>query len=80
MKSLAGRLANLWGEFQVIMGADGANVTEVSGQMRQPGLHVHPLGVPMLEHQNGGGMAKIMNARRMPVSIKDTGAHAYLTP
>jgi len=80
MKSLAGRLAKLWGEFQVIMGADGVNVTKVSGQMGQLGLRVHPLGVPMLEHQDGRGMAKIMKARRMAVCINDSRAYAYLTP
>ncbi len=44
METLAGRLAKLWGEFQVMMGADGANVTQISCQMRQLGLHVQPVG------------------------------------
>ena len=50
VKPLAGRLAKFRGEFQVMMSADGADMTKISGQMRQLGLHVRALGVPVLEH------------------------------
>jgi len=50
MEPLAGCLAKLWSEFQVMMRTGGADVTQIRGQIGQLGLHVHPLGIPVLEH------------------------------
>jgi len=76
MKPLAGGLAKLRGEFEVMMGADGINVAKISRQMRQLGLHVYPLIVPALEHQNGGAVSKIMDAWGMALRVKHLGAGA----
>jgi len=76
MKPLTGGLAKLRGKLEVMMGADGINVAKISRQMWQLGLHVHPLGVPALEHQNGGAVAKIMDAWGMALHIEYLGARA----
>ena len=76
MEPLIGGLAQFRGEFQVIMSAHCARMAKIGSQMRQFGLHVHPLGVPVLQHQNSATVPKIMKTRRVPSGIEDLGADA----
>ena len=80
LEPLACRLAECWGEFEIMVGADGVNVTKKSSQMRQLSLHVLPMGVPPFEHQNGGTVTKIMDAWRMPLRIEYQGTDAQPMP
>lgn len=80
MEPLAGSLAQLGGELQVMVGADGIDVTQVSGQMRQLGLNVHSLRIPTLEHQDGATVTQVMNAWGMALGINHPGADAQPMP
>ena len=80
MEPLTGRLAKLRGKFQIMMSADGTHVAQISGQMGQLGLHVHPLGIPVLQRQNGTAMAKIMKPWRVPLGIEHLGADTKPMP
>ena len=62
------------------MSAHCARMAKIGGQMRQFGLYVHTLGVPVLQHQNSATVPKIMKTRRVPLGIEDLGADTKPMP
>ena len=76
MEPMAGDLPQLRCQLQIVVGADGTDVAEISGQMRQSRLHIHALGIPALEGVDGKTVAQVVQPWGMPAAIQQVGAEA----
>jgi hypothetical protein len=73
MEPVAGRMAQLRGELEIVVRAYRTDVTKVGGQMGQFGLNVQALGIPALQSVNGEAVPEVVESGRMAVRIYNLG-------